>query len=842
MGPMTISLDGSDWRMLPMMPREWEWRRVWEKPDTVTPALWIPAQVPGTVQDDARDAGLTPDYTVDFHSRDCEWTSERDWVYLKEFATPDVPNGGVVRLIFEGVDYACHVYLNGKHLGDHEGMYDAFEFDVTDLLTDSAPNTLVVVCEHAPREVGQIGRTSEVRLWKARFAYDWDWCTRLVPIGIYDSVRLEVTGAAYIRDVQVHTKLNEDLSEAEVGVSVDIGASRATPLTVYTSVLVHDPVPYRGEKVAAQVGEVLASGATTTYSVRCPVRDPKLWWPNGHGEQPLYEAEVSIAEPPDRILDTKTVTFGLRRVRALPNDGAPEGAKPYVLEANGRRVFIKGWNWAPIQQLYGRPGGEMYERWLRLAKEANCNLLRVWGGGLLEKECFYDLCDRLGIMVWQEFIHSSSGIDNRPSAAPGYLRYIRRQAMKMVPRRRNHPSLVIWTGGNELMHDNWTPLDDTHPALAVLRDVVRRLDPDRIWYPTSASGPVANASLEHVGKMHDVHGPWQYQGPAEHYRLYNGIDPLLHSEFGVEGAANLEAMPKIAQEQPLWPPDETNPLWLHHGAWWVQRAMMTRVFGEIDDLETYVRMSQFLQAEGLRYCLEANRRRKWRCGGTMPWQFNESWPNLSCTNVLDYFGQPRPAYWWCRNAYEPFHVSAKYDKLGWHPGEEFAAEVWLSNSLDAEPNTRVRWTLTDLLGNQLASGEQATHAPATGAVQAAVARWTVAQIAHAIFVLRVEAHAPSGRSSVNHYVFSTAEEPLFAPLLNAPTAKLEAARTEGGIELRNAGPAWALCVSLKPAQGAWMWFDRNCLCLAPGEAMAVRCAPEEAGVEVGALNVHEQEV
>ena len=832
-----LSLDGSDWQVLPMMPREWEWRRVWEKPEAVTPALWIAAQVPGTVQDDAFDAGLIPDHTVDLNSRACEWTSERDWVYLKEFETPQVPEDGLVRLRFEGVDYACHVYLNGQHLGDHEGMYDAFEFDITDRPLAEGPNRLVVICEHAPREVGQIGRTSEVRLWKARFAYDWDWCTRLVPVGIWDSVNLLVTGRACIKDVQVHTKLSEDLSEAEVGVSVDIGATDTTPLTVYTTVLVHDPVPYRGEKVAARRGEVLAPGGTTTYSVRCPVHEPKLWWPNGYGEQPLYEVEVAIAAPPDRILDQKTVTFGIRRVRALQNDGAPEGARPYLLEVNGRRVYIKGWNWAPIQQLYGRPGREMYERWLTLAKDANCNLLRVWGGGLLEKECFYDLCDRLGIMVWQEFIHSSSGIDNRPSTDPGYLRYIRRQAMKMVPRRRNHPSLVIWTGGNELMHDNWTPLDDTHPALAVLKDVVERLDPDRIWYATSATGPVENASLDHVGNMHDVHGPWQYQGPVQHYTLYNGIDPLLHSEMGVEGAANLEAMRRIAVAQPLWPPDETNPLWLHRGAWWIQRPMMERVFGPIEDLETYVRMSQFLQAEGLRYCLEANRRRKWHCSGTMPWQFNESWPNLSCTNVVDYYGQPRPAYWWCRNAYEPFHVSAKYDQLGWQPGETFEADVWINNSLGAEPGTRVTWELSDLLGKVLAQGEEVLDVPAGGALRVASARWKVENPSHAIFILRVQAFAPSGRTSRNHYLFSTANDPVFAPLRAAPRTEVVASRAGGAISLTNAGSAWALLVTLKPADGGWTTFDANYLLLAPRETVTVGCEPAGAAVQVSGLNV-----
>ena len=278
-----VSLDGDNWKLLPLMPREWEWRRVWGNPETVFPSLWIPATVPGTVQEDAQDAGLIPDWTKDFNSRACEWTSGRDWVYLTEFETPDIPPDGIVRLHFEGVDYECHVFLNGEHLGDHEGMYDAFEYDVTDLLKTDGPNQLAVVVEHAPREVGQIGRTSEVRIWKARFAYDWDWCTRLVPIGIWDSVSLRVTGPAFIRDVQVHTHLSDGLKAADVGIEVDVGGLQATPVTVATRVL------FAGTKVAESTGQLLAAGATTTstttYAISCSrcgtERRCSGWFPSG---------------------------------------------------------------------------------------------------------------------------------------------------------------------------------------------------------------------------------------------------------------------------------------------------------------------------------------------------------------------------------------------------------------------------------------------------------------------------------------------------------------------------------------------------------------------------------
>jgi beta-mannosidase len=824
-----IALNGSDWRVLHMMPREWEWRKVWENPAAVLPSLWIPATVPGTVQDDAQEAGLIPDYTFDLNSRACEWTSERDWVYTREFETPATPADGVVRLRFEGVDWACHVYLNGQHLGDHEGMYDAFEYDITALLAAERPNRLVVVVEHAPREIGQIGRTSEVKIWIARFAYDWDWCVRLVPVGIYDSVSLLVTGPAWIADAQVTVGLNDALDAAQVKLDVSVAAKSAGALTAKITVRLDGAV----------VGESESPVSADAWEATLDIANPRLWWPNGYGDQPMYEAEISLLAADGTLLDSRTVPFGIRRVRAVPNDAAPEGALPYVLEVNGMRVFDKGWNWAPIQQLYGRDMPEHYRRWLGLARDANCNLLRVWGGGLLEKEVFYRLCDEFGIMVWQEFIQSSSGIDNQPSTSPEYLSYIRDQAEKMIPRRRNHPSLILWCGGNELMHDDWTPLDDTHPALAVLKDCVQRLDPGRLWLPTSASGPTANASPDNLGRMHDVHGPWQYQGPEGHYALYNTIDPLLHAEFGVEGAANLRAMRRSNTEALLWPPDETNPLWMHKGSWWIQRPMMTSVFGEIDDLETYVRASQYLQAEGLRYGLESNRRRKWHCAGTSPWQFNESWPNLSCTNVVDFYGEPRPAYWWCRRAYELLHVSAAYDRLGWQDGETFEAQVWVNNSLGGIEGATVSWAVCDLRGAVLAAGETNADLPAAGAVKVGAALWTVlaGELADSLFILRLRVCAPDGRSDANEYIFSVAEAPVYAPLLRLPQTELQVQQDCERLEIKNVGGMYAMFVRLDSADpDQWLTFDRNYLLIAPGETVTVTCKPGWKAVEISGMN------
>ena len=215
------------------------------------------------------------------------------------------------------------------------------------------------------------------------------------------------------------------------------------------------------------------------------------------------------------------------------------------------RAPIKGWNWCPLDPLYGVPRPEKLQRLLVLAAASGANLVRVWGGGLIETDEFYDHCDRLGLLVWQEFSQSSSGIDSVPSDDPGFVATLAADAREIVPRLRHRPSLAIWGGGNELDGD------DSTPALAALRAVVHELDPGRAWLASSPSPD-----------DRDLHGPWEHQGLRKHYEHYDSRVCELHSEFGVEGMTNREAHEALIPEGERWPADRTNPVYEHLGAWW----------------------------------------------------------------------------------------------------------------------------------------------------------------------------------------------------------------------------------------------------------------------------------
>jgi beta-mannosidase len=707
------SLDGDAWQVRACLGDEWRWHAGPEKPWDAPG--WLPARVPGSVLDDLVRAGEAPSPYHERDSRLAEWVPERYWLYRRRFVA-DAP-----LLRFEGVDHACTVLVDGRELATHEGMFTPFDVDLG-AHADGAEHLLAVVVHPAPRSEPQVGRTSRVRVHKARMNYGWDFCPRLVHQGIWRSVSLESRPEQHPR-----VALRDGVGIVEIG------------------------------------GEVVLH-----------VDDPVLWWPNGHGDQHLYDAGG----------------FGVG-FRTVELDG-------YRLVVNGTPVYARGWNWCPLDPLYGVPRPAKLERLLRLARDANVNLLRVWGGGLIESHDFYELCDRLGILVWQEFSQSSSGIESLPATDDAFVALMRDEARQIVPRLRRHPSLALWCGGNELAgkedgRSDDVPLDDSHPVLAALHEVVDELDPGRCWLPTSPSGPRFLNRLDVIAEdpdgQHDVHGPWEHQGLRAHYALYDAGTAILHSEFGVEGMTNRAAHEQLIDEERRWPADRSNPVYEHLGAWWNNAPLVRECFGgRIESLETLRRASQWLQYDGLRYAVEANMRRQ-RSVGVLPWQLNESFPNAWCTAAVDWHGEPKPAYWGVRRAYRGA-PSARFLTCAWGGEQEVRAHI----------HGGVSARLVRLDGTVVAEAHEEVAAP-------------VAELGD-VFLLDLD-----GR---NRYVMTTHD--TLAPLLDLPPARVELA----GDTIRNVGDVAALGVILRGD------VIDNVLDLLPGESLTVGAATAAEGWNVAA--------
>jgi beta-mannosidase len=428
------------------------------------------------------------------------------------------------------------------------------------------------------------------------------------------------------------------------------------------------------------------------------------------------------------------------------------------------------------------PRPEKLAHLLGLAQRAHVNLIRVWGGGLIETPEFYELCDRLGLLVWQEFVQSSSGIESVPSSDPAFVELMTEDARQIVPRRRRHPSLAIWGGGNELDGD------DSTPVLAALREVVAQLDPGRAWLPTS---PLGDA---------DVHGPWEHQGLRGQPEHYDSRSSRLHSEFGVEGMTNRRTLDALIDEDERWPADRTNPVYEHLGAWWNNAPLVQALFGGlIAEVETMRRCSQWLQYEGLRYAVEATLRRG---AGTIPWQLNEPFPNAWCTCAVDYRGDAKPAYWGVARAYRADHPTAQFTTWAWGGEREVRATV----SAPAR--------LVDLDGSVVAES-------ADGGVSAPLDAF-----ADDVFLLDL---GPDSR-----YAMTRTES--LAPLLDLPPADISFA---DGV-LRNSGPVAALGIVLEDARPydapGWVTFSDNVIDLLPGESRAIAIAGPAGELRVEGWN------
>lgn len=807
-------------------------------------AGWTEARVPGTVLDDLHRAGQVPDPFNGTGSLAAEWVPQRTWLYRRSVRVAPLAPGQRAVLRFEGVDHEATVLVDGREVARHQGMFTPFEAEVTEQLADGATHLLAVAVHPAPPNEPQVGRSDRVRVHKSRMTYGWDFCPRMIHQGIWKPVTLEIAGPLRLAETRVGALPEEDGRTGRVRVDAALEAG--------------EPGTLRAKVRAPGDGNVVAWGAAAvpagarTAELKLTVERPRLWWPNGHGAQPLYAVEVTLEDADGRPVGARRTETGFRRVELVANPGAPEDALAYTLRVNGRRLYAKGWNWVPLDARHGVPRPDALEHLLRLAAEAHVGLLRVWGGGLIEGEDFYHACDRLGLLVWQEFALSSSGIDSVPAADAEFVALMEREARTLVPALRHHPSLALWGPGNEL-HDTAAarPLDENgSPVIKALAAVVAELDPDRCWLPGSPSGRAflhrADLIAADPGAQHDVHGPWEHQGLGAQQRLYDAGTCLLHSEFGAEGMANRRTWEAVVPPADRRPTGRDNQVMEHLGAWWNNTALVCSAFGPRvtpEDPDGMRRASRQLQYDGLRYAVEAAMRRAPRNSGTIPWQFNEPFPNAWCTSAVDHRGDPKPGYHGVRRAYRPRHVCARFATQAWGGHDTFVAEAWSWQQDGGPADGTVTARLLGTDGTVYAEAAFPAGPPSApgphGSVPAARAgelRAPLPEPEDGLLLLDLALHGPDGALLAdNRYLHSTTAD--LAPLPELPEARVEAVAEPGlsAVRLRHtAGPA-ALGLYLTDARpyGApgWAVFGGNMLDLLPGESAHIpvdwRAAPRE---------------
>ena len=701
----------------------------WQFRQTQTEA-WLLGQVPGGVHTDLLAAGRIPNPFVADNEKRVQWIAETDWVYRRIFTvSADLLAHQYIFLVSDGLDTVAEVTLNGELLGHTDNMFRQYRWEVKSRLTEGdneliiafrSPLQYVAPCQ-ADRPMSGVSHAipGGPYLRKAPCQFGWDWGPKLLPIGIWQDIRLEGRSLAKFDDVHLRQHHRAGLVVLEVAIRLE--RWQTEPLTAVMHISGPDGTELKTEAPV--------SGDAQTLQVI--IDHPQLWWPNGYGDQPLYQVEVTLAAG-DQVCDQRNYQIGLRTLELRQEQD--EWGRSFTFVVNGMPIFAKGANWIPADSFPTRLADSHLETLIQAAAAAHQNMLRVWGGGFYEEERFYDLCDRYGILIWQDFIFSCSIY---PLDEDRFIDNVRQEAIENIRRLRHRASLALWCGNNEMEWgwESWgwaglkyqeelNALKEKMPELRqvtrllgrrqpsvdweILRDAyeqfffttlpewVAQEDPATPYWPSSPSSntPFNDANGQVQGDAHY----WEVWHGGQPFTAYRDQFPRFMSEFGFQSLPPLETIRTYAGEAD-W--NMTSYIMEHHqkndSGNGLIIGQMTDTFRMPKDFPALVYVSMVLQAEGIRYGVEHWRRNRHRVSGTLYWQLNDCWPVASWSS-LDYFGRWKALHYAARRFYAPLMLSIE--------DAPPQMDLHLTSDLTEPWSGIVRWSLETLEGEVLESGEE----------------------------------------------------------------------------------------------------------------------------------------
>lgn len=661
-----------------------DWEVGWSSHEGDAPIRFVPAAVPGAVQLDWAKSEFWDDHTYGENWQQYGWMEDKYWTYRSNLQAPPLSEGERIYFVSKGIDYSFRIRINGAEIHQQEGMFTYVELDITDQIRQGA--LLEIIIEPAPKRLDapiDRGRAQADQSCKPAVSYGWDWHPRLIPLGIWDDTYLEIRPEAHIERAEVYYQLNEGLDHVDL--SLDAQLSRFS--SGHLVWILTDP---EGEVVSENRIEVTDKVCKASVAFT----QPRLWWPHDQGEQPLYTSEVVYYPAGSKAVSEIKRKIGFRRVKLVMHEGAWEEPSsfpksrsnpPITMEVNGRRVFCKGTNWVHPDIFPGRITADDYRVLLELAKAANMNMLRVWGGGIVNKESFFDTCDEMGIMVWQEFPLACNLYPDKPA----YLQTLDQESRSIIVRLRKHASVVLWCGGNELFN-SWSGMTDQSLPLRLLNANCYELDPLTPFIMTSP--------LEGMGHGNYV---FRYNSGEDVMQVMSKSRFTAYTEFGLPSPASVEQLRSFISADELFPPKPGTSWESHHAfhAWqgdtWLMPDLIKDYFGPSDTLEQLVERGQLLQSEGYKCIYEEARRQKPTCSMALNWCYNEPWPAAANNSIIMWPDKPKPAYYAVQASCRPVLASARIPKFSWQEGEWFEPELWLLNdSPDVVPAGRMEAYLT----------------------------------------------------------------------------------------------------------------------------------------------------
>ena len=612
---------------------------------------WYNATVPGVIHTDLLTNDLIAKPYWETNEDSLQWIENVDWRYQKTFeVSKEQLKDDNIEIEFEGLDTYAEVKLNGELIISANNMFRTWKAEIKSLLK-IGENTLEVQFtspinynkkkyNNYPYKLPSGCETGETRVSsftrKAAYHFGWDWGPRFVTSGIWKPIKINAWNAARITDVFVQTKSIEN-NIATISTQITVESSNSKEKQLFFEI--------NGEKIS----KIIKKGLNI-IDYDFEIENPKLWWCNGMGEAHLNDLHVELFDEKNKI-DEKTTLYGIRTIELI-NEKDSIGTS-FFFKLNGKRVFMKGANYIPQDMFLTDVKESQYHELLGKVKAANMNMLRVWGGGIYENDIFYDICDKEGILIWQDFMFAGSMYPVESE----FKENVAKEVSQNIKRLRNHPSVALWCGNNEIevAWENWgwqkqynySPSDSlkiwkgySEVFHELIPTLCKELDPNRNYTPSSPSSNWGTPENFNHGSMH-YWGVWHGREPFENFEQNVG---RFMVEYGFQSFPEMETIKTFAEDPSL---SLESPTMLNRQKSYIGNGLITKHIEQYYDtpktFEEFVKISQETQAKGMQMAIRSHINNQPHCMGSLFWQLNDCWPGPSWS-IIDYYGKKKKAY------------------------------------------------------------------------------------------------------------------------------------------------------------------------------------------------------
>ncbi|MFA8298745.1 MAG: glycoside hydrolase family 2 protein [Hyphomicrobiales bacterium] len=634
------------------------------------------AEVPGNIFSDLYLNEIIDNPFDQDNEKKLEWVNQSDWIYSTTFTCDDkFLAKDAIELCFYGLDTYSKVYLNDQYILTTDNMFRKYIIDVKKHITNN--NTLKIVFSSAERITDSIAKTESIQLpdkraylRKAPFQFGWDWGPKFITCGIYRPVSLKAYNKVSLKDAIMIPDYDIEKNLAKLDGKIRVNIKNKTDLRLKVK---SDSKTYYNRKIKADQ-------LKDTINFQFVINEPKVWWPTGMGEPNLYNFRLELWDGNTKV-EEKNIQTGIRKIELIQE--ADKKGKSFYFKINGRPFFAKGVNYIPQDIFLTDVSDKQYQELLNTVIESNINMLRVWGGGVYEKDIFYNLCDKHGIMIWQDFMFAC----NMYPGSERFLDSVEEEIQDNIYRIGSHPSIILWCGNNECREgwENWgwqkslnysysdsTKVWKDYKELFINRipSTLKKLDPSRPYWESSPSIGWGHPESLLSGDAHY----WGVWWGAEPFEVYNNKVGRFMTEYGTQSYPSMKTIqtftpdsmiyidsPILAQHQKHPRGKELNELY------------MKRYFSVPKDIFNYIYSSQCTQAYGINTALSAHRRSAPYCMGSFYWQLNDCWPVISWSSI-DYFGRWKPLQYVVKEIYKPLTIALE-------KGEDHIKFYGISDSL-----------------------------------------------------------------------------------------------------------------------------------------------------------------